>query len=184
MKTALILIDIQNDYFPNGKMELEGSVEASLRAKEVLTFFRNKELPIVHIQHIAVGRGATFFLPDTEGVKIHSNVQPLPNEIVIQKHYPNSFRETPLLEHLKEKQIRRLVICGMMTHMCVDAATRAAFDYGFRCIVLHDACATKVLTFRGKIIPAEHVHEAFLAALDAACAQVMSVEEFLAKMRD
>jgi nicotinamidase-related amidase len=184
MKTALILIDIQNDYFPNGTMELEGSVEASLRAKEVLRFFRNKELPVVHIQHIAVESRATFFLPDTVGVNIHKNVQPLPNELIIQKHYPNSFRETPLLDYLNKDQIRRLVICGMMTHMCVDAATRAAFDYGFRCIVLHDACATRSLLFKNRIIPAKHVHEAFLAALGSAYAQVMSVEEFLSKRHD
>lgn len=182
MKAALILVDIQNDYFPNGKMELEGSVEASLRAKEVLMAFRNKTLPIFHIQHISTSRGSTFFLPDTEGVNIHENVEPLPGEVVIQKHYPNSFRETPLLDYLKKEEIRRVVICGMMTHMCVDATTRAAFDYGFRCFVLHDACATRALTFNNQTISADYVHGAFLAALGAVYAQVIGSEELLAKM--
>ena len=182
MKAALILVDIQNDYFPDGKMELEGSVEASLRAKEVLMVFRNKKLPIFHIQHISIRRGSTFFLPDTEGVNIHKNVEPLPDEIIIQKHFPNSFRETPLLDHLKKEQIHRVVVCGMMTHMCIDATTRAAFDHGFRCFVLHDACATRVLTFKDQTISAEHVHGSFLAALGAAYTQVMSSEELLAKM--
>jgi nicotinamidase-related amidase len=181
MKTALLLIDIQNDYFPKGKMELEGSLEASLRAKEALAFFRKMGWPVIHIQHVSNYPGATFFLPNTEGVKIQENVQPLPGEMVIEKHYPNSFRETPLLDQLKQAQIRRLVICCMQTHMCVDASTRAAFDYGFKCIVLHDACATRNLSFQDKLIPAEQVHGAFLAALGSVYAKVMSVEEFLAK---
>ncbi len=180
-KTALILVDIQNDYFPNGKMELEGSVEASLCARDALSFFREKKLQLIHIQHISVRPGSTFFLPDTEGVNIHKNVQPLPDEIIIKKNYPNSFRNTSLSEHLREMKIKRLVICGMMTHMCIDATTRAAFDNGFECTVLHDACATRALSFKDINIPAEHVHGSFLAALGSVYAEVMSVEELLGK---
>jgi nicotinamidase-related amidase len=94
MTTALLLIDIQNDYFPGGNMELEGSLEASLRVREVLAVFRGKNLPVVHIQHVATRLGAIFFLPNTEGVKIHANVEPLPTEVIFQKNYPNSFRGT------------------------------------------------------------------------------------------
>ena len=72
MKPALIIIDIQNDYFPGGKMELEGSPEASLQAAKLLASFRAKELPLVHIQHVSNRPGASFFLPDTEGVNIHA----------------------------------------------------------------------------------------------------------------
>jgi len=183
MRTALILIDIQNDYFPNGNMELEGSLEASLRGKEVLASFRDKGLPVFHIQHLSVRPGATFFLPNTEGVNIHDNVQPLPGEVVIQKYYPNSFRETPLLDELKKAQIRQVVLCGMQTHMCVDATVRAAFDYGLKCTVLHDACATRELAFQAQIIPAAHVHASFLAALNGVYAQVMSVAEFLSNFQ-
>ena len=177
MNTALILIDIQNDYFPGGKMELEGSVEASLRAKELLSLFRERAMPVVHIQHISVRPGATFFIPDTEGVQTHENVRPLPSEATIRKNYPNSFRETPLLEHLGKEAIEHVVIAGMMTHMCVDATTRAAFDYGFQCSVVHDGCATMALSFKDKIVPAEHVHMAFLSALNTIYARVVSVEE-------
>lgn len=183
MKTALILIDIQNDYFPKGKMELEGSVEASLQAQQMLTCFREQQLPVVHIQHISIRPGATFFLPETEGVKIHSYVQPLADELVIQKHYPNSFRETCLLEYLQQKQITRLVLCGMMTHMCIEATVRAAFDYGFECLVVHDACATRALSFQGEMIPARQVHGAFLAALASVYAKVLSTKEALLTLK-
>ena len=183
MITALLLIDIQNDYFPGGKMELEGSLEASLRAQEILSFFRERGLPVVHIQHLAIRPGATFFLPDTEGVKIHKNVEPLPGEIVFQKNYPNSFRDTPLLDHLREKQVDQVVVCGMMTHMCVDATVRAAFDYGLEVTVIQDACATRALTFGDQTIPAAQVHGAFLAALGFIYAKVVSTGDFLASFR-
>jgi len=97
MKTALLLIDIQNDYFPGGRMELDGSPEASLRAKDLLTLFRGRNLPIFHIQHISNRNGASFFLPDTVGVEFHANVSPLPGETIIRKNFPNSFRNTALL---------------------------------------------------------------------------------------
>jgi nicotinamidase-related amidase len=179
MTTALLLIDIQNDYFPGGKMELEGSLEASLQARKVLTFFREKGLPVVHIQHLAARPEATFFLPDTEGVKIHQHVEPLPAEVVFIKNYPNSFRNTPLLDHLINQQVNKVVVGGMMTHMCVDATVRAAFDYGLEVTVIQDACATRALAFGEQVIPAAQVHGAFLAALNFIYAQVVSAGDFL-----
>jgi nicotinamidase-related amidase len=183
MKSALILIDIQNDYFPNGAMKLEESEEAGRRAGEILTVFRQKNLPIVHIQHLSLHPGATFFLPGTEGVRFHETVRPLPEETIIEKHYPNSFRETGLLDHLQNLQITRLTIVGMMTHLCVDATVRAAFDCGFACTVLHDACATRSLSFGGRQIPAAQVHGAFMAALGTLYARIMSVEGAVTKWR-
>jgi len=177
MNRALLLIDIQNDYFAGGAMELVGSEEAGRRAGALLARFREKRLPIIHVQHVSTRPGATFFLPDTRGVRIHDCVAPADGETVIRKHYPNSFRETPLLEHLQGLQAGQLVIAGMMTHMCVDSTTRAAADLGFQCLLAHDACATRALAFSGKTIPAEQVHTAFLAALNGLFARVLSVDE-------
>jgi len=177
MKTALLLVDIQNDYFPNGHMELEGAVTASEKARKLLAYFREKHLPVIHIQHVSIRKGANFFLPNTEGVLIHHNVQPLPSEVVIQKHYPNGFRNTSLKSVLEEMNIKRLIICGMMTHMCIDATVRAACDFEYECIVIHDACATRSLQFDGKEIPAEQVHNTILASLNGTYAQVISLEE-------
>ncbi len=178
MKTGLILVDIQNDYFPGGRMELVGISEAGHKAAELLAGFRANSWPTFHIQHLSARQGATFFLPDTEGAEIHDCIRPLSDERVIQKHYPNSFRETALLEELKNKQVERLVICGAMSHMCIDATTRAAFDFGFECLVIQDACATRNLEFGGKTIAAEQVHGSFMAALGAAYARVLTAEEF------
>ena len=180
MHAALLLIDIQNDYFPGGAMELVGSREAGQRAAMLLTAFRSKGLPVIHVQHISTRPGATFFLPDTKGVEIHECVAPQQGETVIRKHFPNSFRETPLLEHLRERKITTLAIGGMMTHMCVDTTTRAAFDLGFSCLLAHDACATRPLAFGGSTVAAADVQTAFIASLNGLFARVHSAGELCA----
>jgi nicotinamidase-related amidase len=179
MTKALIIIDIQNDYFENGKMELVESEKASKNANTILEIFRAKNFPIVHIQHIATSPTATFFLPNTEGAKINKNVTPKGDEKVIIKHYPNSFRETELLDFLKSKQISELVICGMMTHMCIDTTTRAAYDLGFKSIVIGDACATKDLELDGEKVNAKEVQIAYLAALDGTFAEIQKTNDFI-----
>ena len=178
---GLILVDIQNDYFAGGRMELEGMDAAGENAGQLLTLFRDKQWPTFHIQHISTYEGATFFLPDTKGVEIHSNVKPRPDESVIQKHYPNSFRETPLLDELKNSGVENVVICGAMSHMCIDATTRAAADFGFGCTVVHDACATRNLDFGKKKILAQDVHASFMAALGSAYANVLDCQKFISK---
>ena len=183
MKTALLLVDIQNDYFAGGRMELVDMDAASVTAGKLLAFFREQQWPTFHIQHVAIRGGATFFLPDTKGVAIHENVKPRPEDTVIQKHYPNSFRETPLLDQLNNAAVKRVVICGAMSHMCIDATTRAAADFGFNCTVIHDGCATRNLDFGNKKVLAEDVHASFMAALGSAYANVKSWKEFHSKFK-
>jgi nicotinamidase-related amidase len=183
MKPALVLVDIQRDYFPKGRMEVVGAVEASLVARKLLDRFRKNKLLIIHIQHISTRAGATFFVPNTEGINIHESVAPLPNETVIKKNFPNSFRDTQLHEYLVSKGIKELVICGMMSHMCIDATVRAAFDKGYACVVAHDACAARNLVFNGSDIPANNVHGAYMAALGAVYAKILTAEEIIEKLR-
>ncbi len=184
MTTGLVIVDIQNDYFPEGKMPLVGPLAASEQAARLLDYFRQTQRPIIHIQHIAVRPGATFFLPETPGVDFHPNVQPLPGETIVQKNFPNSFRDTSLLDVLREQQVHRLIICGMQTNMCIDATTRAAADYGFECFVAADACAARNLTFDGLTVPAEQVHHAFLAALNGTYAKVLKVDQILTQLAE
>jgi nicotinamidase-related amidase len=170
IKTALIIVDIQNFYFPGGKMELVEPEEASLNAKKVLGVFRDKELPIIHVRHN--------FEP---GGEIHENVKPIEGEKIISKDYPNSFRDTELLEYLQELKIEQLVIIGMQTHMCLEATTRAAADFGFKCIVVEDACTTRDLEYDGRIVKAEDVHSSTLSTLNGSYAKIMKIGEFVIK---
>lgn len=181
MNTALLLLEIQNDYFPNGRIPLERSIDAAAKAQSILQSYREKKLHVVHVQHISTNPDATFLLPCTKGAEFHSSVQPVKGEAIVKKHYPNSFKDTNLLNHLIKNQINHLIICGMMTHLTIDATTRAAFDLGFTCTVLHDACAARPLEFNHNAITSQNVHYAFLAALQPSYANVLSSDDFLQK---
>lgn len=179
-KEALIIIDIQNEYFENGGLPLVNPIEASLNAQKVLDHFRTNNLPIAHIQHLsAKPEESPIFAKGTKGAEIHENVKPIEGEKIFQKHFPNSFRDTGLLAYLKENEVTDVVITGMMTHMCVDATTRAAFDFGFNCTVLGDSCASMDLTINNKTVKADDVHHAILAALDFIPANVKNTKDFL-----
>ncbi len=178
VKQGLILVDIQNDYFSGGNLELVGIEQAANNARKLLQQFRDNQAPIFHIQHMSKQPGKRVFLLGTSGVEIHKSVAPQPSETVIIKHFPNSFRETNLLDHLKDLGVEEVVICGAMSHMCIDATTRAAFDFGLQCIVIEDACATRNLEFQGETITAAKVHASFMAALAMPYANVMTTNEF------
>jgi nicotinamidase-related amidase len=182
MTTALVLIDLQNDYFPGGAMELVGAEDAVTQARILLQAFRTRALPIFHIQHIAKRPGATFFLPGTAGVSFHAAVAPSPGEAVVTKHFPSGFRETTLLENLRAVRASRLVVAGMMTHMCVDTTVRASADLGFECSLAQDACATRALQFSGRQIDAQQVQLAYLAALNGTFAKVQPAQSIAAEI--
>ncbi|WP_299871200.1 cysteine hydrolase family protein [uncultured Cocleimonas sp.] len=179
MTQGLIIVDVQNDYFTGGTMELVNMSAASENCKTLLENFRNKNAPLFHIQHLAAREGATFFIPETKGCEIHSDVTPNDDEPVIVKHFPSAFRGTDLEKELKSRGVTEVIICGAMTHMCIDTTTRAAFDLGFKCQVIHDACATKDLEFNGELVKAKDVQNAFMAALSVPFAQIVSTKEYL-----
>jgi len=178
MSTALLLIDLQNDYFPGGQLPLTGVEAASDAAAELLDRFRNDSLPLVHVRHIFANPAAPFFRPETPGIEIHESVAPVPGEAVVTKQNVNSFQQTNLKSILDEMGVDSLVICGAMSHMCVEGTTRAASDLGYRCQVVHDACATRDQTFEGRTIPAADVHGTAMSALGFAYADVMSLAQW------
>ncbi|MGD6940673.1 cysteine hydrolase family protein [Cytobacillus gottheilii] len=180
MSTALIIVDIQNDYFPNGKMELSNPEKAAANAAKVLEWFRqNNKENIFHVQHIAGSPELGFFLPDTEGAELHETVTPLEGENLIVKNFPNSFLKTDLESKLRDNGVTNVIVVGMMTHMCIDATVRAAVDLGFETTLIEDACATRELSYGDKSVPAEQVHYAFVSALASMYCKVSSTEDFL-----
>lgn len=176
---ALIIIDIQNEYFKGGKRELFQPEAAADNAKRLLDHFREKNRPVFFIQHISTQEGATAFLPGSNGADIHSSISPGTKECVLVKHAPNSFYQTGLSERLMEMGIHHLVICGLMSHMCIDTTVRAARDFGFTVTLIHDACTTMDLTWNSQVIPAQTVHNVFMAALSGSFAKVISTDEYL-----
>jgi len=184
--TALLLIDFQNDYFSTysgAKWALSGTEQAASNAASLLTEFRKQGLPVVHVRHEFPTDEAPFFLPQSPGAQINTSVAPTTNETVILKHQINSFRDTQLQSVLEKLNVTKLIIVGAMSHMCIDAVTRAAVDLGYECNVAHDACATLDLEFNGVVVPAHHVHHAFMAALSFGYCHVGSTEELLNLVR-
>lgn len=175
--TALIIIDIQNDYFEGGALTLSGAEQAGKNAATLLDIFRTKKLPVIHIQHETLKPEIGFMLPGTRGQEIHSCASPYVEEICLTKHYPNAFWNTALEDKLKELDIAHVVIAGMMTHMCVSTTVRAAMERGFRVTVIQDACATRSLKLGNKEISANTVHETALAELTL-IADVSSLNQF------
>lgn len=175
--SALLIIDIQNDYFAGGAMEVEGAEAAGAKAGLAIRKFRERNQPVIHVRHLSLRPGATFFLPGTRGAEIHACVQPVAGEVVIEKNFPNSFRNTRLREELERLQATNLVVAGMMTHMCIDASVRHAADLGYKITLLGDACATRAQSYGGETVPARQVHAAFLAALNGFYAKVVNTHE-------
>lgn len=170
-KTALLIIDIQEVYFPGGGLTLENPEEAGMNAGLLLQHFRQTGQFVIHVKHNV-----------NQGGNIHEFVVPIEKEQVIVKDDINAFKGTPLREILEKNGVERLVICGMQTHMCVEAATRAASDMGYSCIVVSDACTTRALQYGPVIVPAKEVHYSTLSTLAGYYADVLTTDEYLRSM--
>lgn len=165
----MLVIDIPYFYFKGGAMPLADPELAAANAAKVIGFFREKGLPVIHVRHL--------FEP---GGDIHALVHPAAGEKIFEKTAVNSFLNTGLKEHLESLGVKNIVICGMQTHMCAEAAVRAASDMGFKVTLINDACATRNLTWTGVTVPAEHVHASTLAALRSYCS-IESAQEYISK---
>jgi len=179
-KTALILVDIQNDYFTGGKWPVDGMARAADNAARVLTKARTDGTKVVHIRHEIPVQDAPFFEPGTSGADIHAAVAPIGDEPVITKFFPNSFRDTPLLQQLRDDNVTAVVIIGAMSQMCIQGTARAACDFGFDVQVVHDACAARAVTFEQVDVPAAQVHAAMMGALSGTYAEMVSTDSFCA----
>lgn len=180
MTQALMIIDVQNDYFPNGKYPLNNTEQTLQCTLKLQNYFRQQQLPIIYIQHVNQDANALFFVKNSAGCQLHPKLLPVEqhNEFVIEKAYPNSFYQTQLQQRLQQEGITQLVICGMMSHMCIDSTTRSACELNYQPILIHDACTTRDLDFNGNIIPSQLVHNSFMSAL-MRFARVMSFESFI-----
>jgi nicotinamidase-related amidase len=177
--TGLIVVDIQNDYFEGGKWTLHNIDAAADNAARLIQYFRNNEAPVFHVQHIFSSDGMPFFQPGSVGAEIRQGFEPMPGEALFVKNTVNPFVSTALLEALQGRKISEVVICGAMSHMCIDATVRAAADYRYKVSVAEDACAARDLEFKGDVVPAEQVHKAYMSALGFAYARVAATDEIL-----
>lgn len=179
-KRAIVVVDIQKDYFPSGKFELVGIEQAAANAARVIEVARRKGDRVIHIQHIFPSQDAPLFTPDSEGIEISPVVAPRADETVVVKNYPNSFLKTDLKAILDADGVEEVVVVGAMSHMCIDATARAAADFGYAVTVVQDACATRDLEFGGRSVAAADVHAAFMSALAFGYANVVAAGDLAA----
>lgn len=176
-KSALLVIDLQNEYLPTGKLPLVNIEQAAANAVKVIAKARQQGIQVIHVQHIA-DAGSPIFEPSSNGIEFQDTVKPQDESVIIKNHI-NAFLNTNLKEILDSNQVTELVVIGAMSHMCVDAAVRAASDFGYKVKVIHNACATLDLEFNGVKVPASHVHATLMAAFEFSYAQVISTEDYV-----
>ena len=164
---ALLVIDVQNFYFPGGRSELVEPEKAADKAALAISHARATGNPVIYIQHKSAA-----------GMEINDIVKPSAGDKIFVKEEVNSFIGTGLKEYIDGLQVDTLVICGMQTQMCVEAAVRAAHDFGYGVILLHDACATRKLKFGDREVAAADVHASTLATLKS-YGTVFSVAEWI-----
>lgn len=179
MKQGLVVVDLQNEYLPTGKLPLSGIEAAVANARRVIDHARNTGIPVFHIRHESDNADAPIFVKRSSGAQIQPAVAPEDAEPIIVKKHINAFRDTDLKKQLDAFDVQDIVVLGAMSHMCIDAIVRAAADMGYPVTVLHDACATLDLTFNGVNVPAAQVHAAMMAAFEFGYGTVKSVDDYL-----
>lgn len=178
MTNALILVDIQNDYFDGGKWPLPNMAAAAENAARLLAHARDNGQMVVHVHH-EMPEGGPFFVTGTQGAAIHAVVAPKSDEATVLKHRPNSFHNTGLEAMLRDNGIDAVTICGAMSQMCIDATARAARDIGFDVTVVADACAARNVTHDDTVVPAATVHATIMGALNGSYAKIVTTQSCL-----
>lgn len=142
-RRALLVIDIQNDYFPQGKFPLWNADATLANIERAIARAYASGVPVVLIQHIAASDGAPFFVAGTPGAELHPRIlAAAPTAPVVVKTHADSFHHTTLAATLDELGVNELLVCGMMTQNCVThtAISRAAEAYTVS--ILADGCTT------------------------------------------
>ena len=180
-KTALILIDIQMDYFRPQKLPIPEGLRVVANAARLRDWAAHCGMAVVHIQQVSRDPAGLLFATGSEGIAIHPGIVPREGETIITKTLPGSFDGTNLHQFLNARGISTLVLAGMMTHMCVETTARTAVPLGYAVIVAADACATRDLPEHdgSGAIPHEEVHRNALAAIADRFGDVMKTDEIV-----
>lgn len=177
-KSALVVIDFQNEYF-SGRMPIPDGAAALAKTRELITYADSHKIPVYHVQHVAPA-GSPVFAIDGQTVKFHQDMQPRPQDVVLQKSNVSVFASTDLDQQLKKAGIQTLIISGLMTHACVAGAARDAAPLGYNVIVASDASATRAITrANGVSIDRDSLHKAALAEVEDTFGDVLSTAQIV-----
>ena len=179
MKTALLVIDVQNVYF-SGKLSVtypQGSLNCILQA---MNFATDQDIPVVVIQHQSSAMAS--FQKGSEEWKLHPEIARRKHSVLIEKTLPGSFTDTPLEEWLRTNDITNVVISGYMTQMCCDTTARQAMHLGFSVNFLSDATGTLNISNDAGSITAEELHRAILITQQMRFSQVLTTRKWISQV--
>ena len=175
MKRALLVIDVQNEYF-SGMLPItypHGHLTNILRTMDTAAAHG---IPRVVIQHTFLQPDKPYFKRGTSEWQLHSEVLARPHDLYIEKHLPGSFTATPLESWLRQQRIDTVVITGYMTHMCCDTTARQAVHRGFTVEFLNDATGTLSLKNTAGEVSDEALQRSFLCAQQMLLSEVLSTD--------
>jgi nicotinamidase-related amidase len=178
MKQALLIIDVQNEYF-TGKLPVsypQGSFENILKA---IDWAHASHVPVAVIQHTSLAPESPTFRQGTPGWELHGEIKRRHADIVLEKHMPGSFTGTGLDDWLKKNDVTKVTIAGYMTQMCCDTTARQAFHRGYAVYFLSDATGTLQVTNAAGSITDADLHRATLVTQQMRFSRVMKTDEWI-----
>jgi nicotinamidase-related amidase len=178
MKRALLVIDVQNEYF-TGKLPVShppGSLDHILTTIEAA---RKQGIPVVVVEHLALKPDAPTFRQGSSGADLHGEIVRRGWDLKVTKNLPGSFTGTPLESWLRAQQVDTLVICGYMTQMCCDTTARQGFHLGFNVEFLSDATGTLDFNNSAGAVLAEELHRAILVTQQARFSKIMTTQAWM-----
>lgn len=181
MKRALLVIDVQNEYF-TGKLPVTYPEDSFQNILKAIDSANENKILVILIQHSNLGKYAATFKIGTAEHNIHEKVLKKDFDRIIEKNLPGSFTETELESYLNENNIDTIVISGYMTQMCCDTTARQAMHLGFNVEFLSDATGTLNISNSAGKISAKELHKAILVTQAMRFSKVMTTEEWIEKI--
>lgn len=172
---ALIVIDVQNEYFPGGVWALPDAGKALPNILRLIDSAREAGDRVVFIQHVAP-ESSPVFAKGSPGGQLRPELSIAEREKTFQKTHPSAFQDTGLHEWLQQAGLEAVDVCGFMTQMCCDTTTRAAYEKGYKVRLFSDACAARDVSFNDTMIPHDVVHNTHLGSI-ARFAEVLLTDE-------
>lgn len=178
-RTALLVIDFQNEYFA-GRMPIPDGDAALRNARRLINHADEAGMAVYHVQHVTPP-GSPIFAEGSDTAAFHADLQPAPHHHVVTKSSVSVFPTTDIDRQLKQAGIDTLVITGLMTHACVTGAARDAVPLGYGVMVVGDACATRDLDAAGgQTVTHASLHQAALAAIDDTFGDILTTDALIA----
>ena len=179
-QTAVIVIDMQNEYFAGGKMPIPDGMQALNNSKRIVEFAHKNSMPVFFVRHLGAADGP-LFAAGSRFAEFHQDLQPGKNDRVIDKATPSAFVGTDLQKQLDGLGIKQLIVTGLMTHMCVSSTARDAVPLGYSVIIPEDATATRDLaTWNDNVVDHNVLHQAALAGVADVFAAIKTTDAVLA----